>query len=96
MKKRKGRFTSVHIHLVRVGGLATVANDVHAANHLTNGEEANDFSGGDTGEGKLLGAGVANTGEDGRRGGEGLESGGVGDVGLEVGLEGSHVAVKKC
>jgi hypothetical protein len=30
-------------HLVRVGGLAPVANDLESAKHLTNREEANHF-----------------------------------------------------
>lgn len=75
--------------------LATVSNDVHPAKHLTNSEEANDLSGGDTSKGQLLGASVADTGEKSRRGGEGLESGRVVDEGLEVGLESGQVAIKK-
>jgi hypothetical protein len=78
---------------VRVRSLAAVTNQVHATDDLTNGEEANDFSGGDTGKGKLLGASIANTGKDGRGRREVLEGGGVGDEGLEVGLESGQVAV---
>lgn len=74
--------------------LATVSNDVHPSKHLTNSEEANDLSGGDTGKGQLLRASVADTGEKSRRGGEGLESGRVVDEGLEVGLESGQVANK--
>ena len=84
MKERKGRFSSIDIHLVRVRRLATVTNNVHPTDHLANSEEANDLSGSDTGEGKLLGAGVADTGEDRRGGGEGLKGGRVGDERLEV------------
>jgi hypothetical protein len=72
--------------------LATVSDNVHATDDLTNGEEANDLSGGNTGESQLLGAGVANTGEESRGRGEVLESGGVVDEGLEVGLESGQVA----
>lgn len=78
--------------LVRVRNLTPVTNNVHATNHLTNGEEANNLSGSDTSKGKLLGAGVADTGEDARGRGEVLEGGGVVDEGLEVGLESGHVA----
>jgi hypothetical protein len=77
---------------VRVRRLATVSNDVHPTDHLTNSEEANDLSGGNTGESQLLGAGVADTGEESRGRGERLESGGVVDEGLEVGLESGQVA----
>lgn len=72
--------------------LATVSNEVHPTDDLTNSEEANDLSGGNTGKGQLLGAGVADTGEKSRGGGEGLEGGGVVDEGLEVGLESGQVA----
>lgn len=78
-----------------VSRLAAVSNNVHATDDLANGEEANDLSGGDTGDGQLLGASVADTGEKSRGGGEGLEGGGVADEGLEVGLESSQVA-KRC
>lgn len=91
-KKRKGRFSSVHFHLVRVRRLATVTNNVHATDHLANSEEANDLGGSDTGEGELLRAGIADRGEDSRGGGEGLEGSRVADEGLEVGLEGGQVA----
>lgn len=81
---------------MRVRRLATVTNNVHATDHLANSEEANDLSGSDTGEGELLGAGVADRGEDSRGGGEGLEGGRVADEGLEVGLEGGQVARRDC
>lgn len=82
-------------HLV-VRNLAPVANNVHATNHLANGEEANDLGDGDTGKRQLLGAGVADTGQEvlGRGKVEVLDGSRVtGDVGqgLEIGLEGCHV-----
>lgn len=81
--------------LVSVCGLAPVADNVHATDHLADGEEADDLSGGDTGEGELLGAGVADASQpvlgrgevDALKGGRVL--GGV-DQGLEVGLESGH------
>jgi len=77
--------------------LAAVADQVPTTDHLTNGEETNDLSSGDTGKGKLLGAGVADTGQEvlGRGEADGLEGGGVAsdvDQRLEVGLESGHVA----
>lgn len=81
---------------MRVRRLATVTDNVHTADHLANGEEANDLGGSDTSEGHLLGAGVADKGEDRRGGGEGLEGGRVGDEGLEVRLEGGQVARRNC
>lgn len=78
-----------------VSSLSAVSNNVHATDHLANGEEANDLSDGDTGESQLLGASVADTGEKSRGGGEGLESGGVADEGLEVGLESGQVAKRR-
>lgn len=79
------------------GNLSTVANNVHATNDLTNSEETNDLSSGDTGQSQLLGASVADTGQEvlGRGEVEGLEGGRVlGDVDqrLEVRLEGGNVA----
>lgn len=81
---------------MRVRRLATVTNNVHPTDHLANSEEANDLSGSDTGEGHLLGAGVADRGEDSRGGGEGLEGGRVADERLEVRLEGGQVARSNC
>lgn len=78
-----------------MSSLAPVANDVHAADHLADGEEANDLSGGNTDESNLLGVGVANAGQEtlGRGHAEVLDGGGVAedvDQGLEVGLEGGQ------
>lgn len=72
--------------------LAPVADNVHATDHLADGEEADDLGGGDTGEGELLGAGVADASQEvlGRGEVDALEGGGVlggVDQGLEVGLE---------
>lgn len=78
--------------LVRVRNLTPVTNNVHATDHLTNSEETDNLSSGDTSKSKLLGAGVTDTGEDARGRGEVLEGGGVVDEGLEVGLEGGQVA----
>jgi len=80
---------------VAVRSLASVADNVHATDHLTDGEEADDLGGSDTGEGELLGAGVADASQevlgrgedDAPEGGRVLE--GVGQ-GLEVGLEGGQ------
>lgn len=80
-------------HLV-VCNLASVANNVHATNHLPNSEEADDLGGGDAGKGQLPGARVADTGQDVLgRDVEVLDGSRVtGDVdqGLEVGLEGGQ------
>lgn len=76
--------------------LATVSNDVHPTDDFTNGEESNNLSSSDTGKSQLLGASVADTGKESRGRGEGLESGGVVDEGLEVGLESGQVARKTC
>lgn len=78
-----------------VRSLAPVADNVHATDHLANSEETKDLSSSDTGKGQLLGAGVADKGQEalGRRDVEALDGGGVaGDVdqGLEVGLEGGQ------
>ena len=80
-----------------VSSLAPVSDNVHAANHLTDGEEANDLGGGDTDESNLLGVGVANAGQEalGRGHAEVLDGGRVAndvDQGLEVGLEGGQGA----
>lgn len=82
-----------------VGGLAAVANDVHATNHLTNGEESKDLGGGDTEESNLLGVGVADAVQHALGGGhlEVLNGGRVAhdvDQRLEVGLEGGHGTVR--
>lgn len=82
-----------------VSSLAPVSDNVHAADHLADGEEANDLGGGDTDEGNLLGVGVANAGQEtlGRGHAEVLDGGRVADdvnQGLEVGLEGGQGARK--
>jgi hypothetical protein len=78
-----------------VSSLAPVSNDVHAADHLADGEEANDLSSGNTEESDLLGVGVANAGQEALRRGNAkvLDGGRVAediDQGLEVGLEGGQ------
>lgn len=80
-----------------VSSLAPVSDNVHTADHLTNGEEANDLGSGDTDESNLLGVGVANAGQEalGRGQAEVLDGGRVADdidQGLEVGLEGGQGA----
>lgn len=47
--------------VVFVVRLPPVTNDVETANDLSDCEESNDFSGGDTGQSHLLCAGVADT-----------------------------------
>ncbi len=78
-----------------VSRLAPVADNVHATNHLADGEEANDLGGGNTDESDLLGVGVADTGQEGlgRGHAEVLDGGRVledVDEGLEVWLEGGQ------
>lgn len=78
-----------------VCSLATVADNVQTTDHFTDGEEPNNLGGGDTGQSDLLGAGVADAGQDtlGRGEVQALEGGGVAggvDQGLEVGLEGGQ------
>lgn len=76
--------------------LAPVTDKVETTDHFTNGEETDDLGGGDTGEGELLRAGVADAGQEVLGGGQALDSGGVlggVDQGLEVGLEGGGRAV---
>lgn len=78
-----------------VSSLAPVADNVHATNHLTDGEEANDLGGGNTEESDLLGVGVANAGQEalGRGHAEVLDGGRVledVDEGLEVWLNGGQ------
>lgn len=87
-----------------MSGLAAVTNNVHATDHLSDGEESDDLRGGDTGEGDFLAAGAADTGQNALRRGDvgSLEVGRVAssvDQGLEVGLECGHVAreeIRKC
>lgn len=83
-----------------VSSLAPVANNVHATDHLTDGEETKDLGSGNANQGKLLRAGVAGTGQEvlGRGEVQALDGGRVaGDVdqGLEVGLEGGQGARRK-
>lgn len=78
-----------------VSSLAPVTDDVHAADNLADGEEANDLSGGNTEESDLLGVGIANAVQEalGRGHAEVLDVGGVAEdvgQGLEVGLEGGQ------
>lgn len=92
--EKKGRVP----HLVVVFRLAPVTDKVETTDDLANSEETDDLSGGDTGEGHLLGAGVADAGQEVLGGGQVLDSGGVlggVDQGLEVGLEGGNVAKEK-
>lgn len=75
--------------------LAAVADNVHATDHLADGKEADDLGDGDTGEGELLRAGVADASQEvlGRGEVDALEGGrvlGGVDQGLEVGLEGGQ------
>jgi hypothetical protein len=84
-----------HFPSLVVSSLAPVANNVHATDHLADGEESNDLGDGNTGESNLLGVGVANAGQEalGRGHAEVLDSGRVAedvDQGLEVGLEGGQ------
>lgn len=75
-----------------VRGLSLVADNVHSADHLADGEESDEFRSGDTSQGDLLCAGIADAGQDGLGGvAQVLERGGVGKT-LEVGLEGGHGA----
>lgn len=73
--------------------LPPVADKVHSSDDLTNGEETNNLGGSDTGQSDLLGAGVADTGQD--VGGRAARwaAGGSEKV-LVVGLEGGHVAIR--
>lgn len=75
--------------------LAPVSNKVETTDDLADSEETDHLGGGDTGEGHLLRAGVADAGQEVLGRGQALDSGGVlggVDQGLEVGLEGGHVA----
>ena len=47
-----------------VCGLAPVADDVHATNHLPDSEKTNDLRSSDAGQGDLLLIGVANPGQE--------------------------------
>jgi hypothetical protein len=70
--------------------LPLVADDVHPADHLADGEETDDLRRGDASQSDLLGVGIADAGQDGLgRAGQVLQVGGV-DETLEVGLEGDH------
>lgn len=65
-----------------------VADDLHAANHLANGEEAKDLGGNDTGRSELRPVHIPDAGQE--VGGLAGELGGVlegVEEGLEVGLE---------
>lgn len=72
--------------------LPPVADKVHSSDDLTNGEETNNLGGSDTGQSDILGAGVADTGQD-VGGRAGRWAAGGGDKVLVVGLEGGHVAI---
>lgn len=83
-----------------VSSLAPVANNVHATDHLTDGEETKDLGSGNTNQSELLRAGVAGTGQEvlGRGEVKALDGGRVaGDIdqGLEVGLESGQGAGRK-
>lgn len=72
--------------------LPPVADKVHSSDDLTNGEETNNLGGSDTDQSDLLGAGVANAGQD--VGGRAARwAAGGGEKVLVVGLEGGHVAI---
>lgn len=81
--------------LVVVSDLAAVTNQVHATDDLANSEETNHLGGGDTDQSELLGASVADTGEEvcGRdvQGLQGSRVAGSVDQRLEVGLESGQV-----
>lgn len=78
--------------MLLVRRLPPVADNVHSSDDLTNGEETNHLSSGDTEESEVLGAGVADGGQDvlGRDTAVRGVAGGVKEV-LEVGLEGGRV-----
>lgn len=85
-------------HLVVVFRLAAVSDKVETTDDLADSEETKNFGGGDTGEGHLLGAGVTDASQEVLGGGQVLDGSGVlggVDKGLEVGLEGGHVAAKR-
>ena len=78
-----------------VSRLSPVANDVHPANHLADGEETNDLRSGDTSKGDFLLVGITDSREDvlRRRDVETPERGGIAEgnhEGLEVRLECGH------
>lgn len=78
--------------MLLVRRLPPVADNVHSSDDLTNGEETNHLSSGNTGEGEVLGAGIADIGQDGlgREAAVRGVAGGSEEV-LEVGLEGGCV-----
>lgn len=80
--------------VLSVRNLPPVADNVHSSDNLADSEETKNLSGGDTGKCDLLGVGTADAVQDVlRREGAGRGvAGGVKEV-LEVGLEGSQVAV---
>lgn len=80
--------------VLSVRNLSPVADNVQSSDDLADGEETKNLSGGDTGKCDLLGVGAADAVQDvlrRERAGRGV-AGGVEEV-LEVGLEGSHIAV---
>lgn len=80
--------------VLSVRSLPPIADNVQSSDDLADGEETKNLSGGDTGKCDLLGVGAADAVQDVlRREGAGRGvAGGVEEV-LEVGLEGSHIAV---
>lgn len=75
--------------------LSPVADNVHSANDLTNGEETKNLGSSDTGDCDLLSVGAADAVQDvlGREGAVRGVADGVQKV-LEVGLEGGQITVK--
>lgn len=72
-KKRKDEIP----HLVVVFRLAAVSDKVETTDDLADGEESKDLSGGNTGEGHLLRAGVTDAGQEVLGGGQVLDGSGV-------------------
>lgn len=92
--KEKGRM-SFHPYPLVMCRRTPITDNVHATDHLSDSEEAQDLRGSDTSEGDLLAIGATDTGQNALGRGNVLEVGRVAsgiDQGLEVGLEGGQVS----